>query len=235
MDSIVTYRFEAPLAIVEMDDGKVNALSTEMLGQLNAALDRAEGDEAVVVLLGRAGRFSGGFDLNVLRAGGQPAIDMLRAGFELSERLLSFPTPIVIACTGHAIAMGLFLLLSGDYRVGASGSYKLTANEVAIGLAMPQSAVEICRQRLTPAAFNRAVILAEVFAPTDAVDAGILDRLVEPTELRETALDVAGQLATLDMAAHAATKRRARASALTALRAAIEADDAAMRGQPQST
>lgn len=234
MGSVVTYRFGAPIATIEMDDGKVNALSTEMLGQLNTALDRAESDAAVVVLLGRAGRFSGGFDLNVLRAGGQPAIDMLRAGFELSERLLSFPTPVVIACTGHAIAMGLFLLLSGDYRVGGSDSYKLTANEVAIGLAMPQAAVEICRQRLTPTAFNRAVILAEVFAPDDAVDAGILDRLVKPSELRETALQIAGELAKLDMTAHAATKLRAREPALTALRSAIEADDAAMRGHPQS-
>jgi enoyl-CoA hydratase len=235
MPSIVTYGFEDPLATIEMDDGKVNALSIEMLGQLNAALDRAESDAAVVVLMGRSGRFSGGFDLNALRAGGQPAIDMLRAGFELSERLLSFPTPVVIACTGHAIAMGLFLLLSGDYRVGASDSYKLTANEVAIGLAMPQSAVEICRQRLTPAAFNRAVILAEVFTPGDAIEAGILDRLVQPSDLRETALQIGRDLAKLDMAAHVATKRRARAPSLTALRSAIESDDAAMRGQAQST
>jgi enoyl-CoA hydratase len=231
MGSIATYQLEPPVATIEMDDGKANALSTEMLNQINAALDRAEQDAATVVLTGREGRFSAGFDLNVLGAGGQPAVDMLRAGFELAERLLSFPTPIVIACTGHTIAMGLFLVLSVDYRIGASGSYRITANEVAIGLAMPQSAVEICRQRLTPAAFNRAVILAEVFGPEDALDAGILDRVVQASELRASAAHVAGELAKLDMPAHAATKRRARAPALTALRAAIEADDTAMRKQ----
>ena len=116
-----------------MDDGKVNALSPQMFTEINAAFDRAESDRAVVVLTGREGVFSGGFDLPLLRAGGPDSIAMLRSGFELAERTLSFPMPVVIACTGHAMAMGVFLLLSGDYRVGAAGPYKYSANEVAIG------------------------------------------------------------------------------------------------------
>jgi enoyl-CoA hydratase len=137
--------------------------------------------------------------------------------------------PVLIACTGHAVAMAVFLLLSGDYRVGAAGPYKITANEVAIGLTMPRAAVEICRQRLAPAHFNRAVILAEVFSPDDAVAAGFLDRVVEASELQNRAVSAAEVLANLDMDAHAASKLRARAQALQALRAAIEADDAAVR------
>ncbi len=133
-----------------MDDGKVNVLSIPMLGEINAALDQAESAGAVVVLTGRDGRFSGGFDLAVLRAGGPDALTMLRGGFDLAERLLTFPTPVVVACSGHAIAMAAFLLLSGDYRIGAAGPFKITANEVAIGLPMPMAAIEICRQRLTP-------------------------------------------------------------------------------------
>ena len=89
---------------------------------------------------------------------------MLEAGFALAQRILSFPTPVVIAVPGHAIAMGVFLVLCGDYRVGADGPYRITANEVAIGLTMPRAAVEICRQRLAPAHFTRAVGLAEVYA-----------------------------------------------------------------------
>lgn len=232
MNELATYRLDAPVATVTMNDGKANALSAEMLGELNVALDRATADGAVVVLTGREGRFSAGFDLKVLGAGGPDAVNMLRAGFELAERLLSFPTPVLMACTGHAIAMGLFMLLSGDYRVGVAGDYRITANEVAIGLAMPQSAVEICRQRLTPAAFNRAVTLAEVFAPDEAVEAGILDRVVKGSELEGVTRSIAVELAKLDMQAHATTKLRARAPTLTALRAAIEADDAALRCQP---
>jgi enoyl-CoA hydratase len=229
MKPLVTYQPGDSIATVTMDDGKVNALSLQMLMELNVTLDRATEDGAVVVLTGREGVFSAGFDLAVLRAGGSDAVAMLRAGFELAERVLSFPTPVLIACTGHAIAMGVFLLLSGDYRIGVVGPHKITANEVAIGLTMPRAAVEICRQRLTPAAFNRAVILAEVFSPADAVAAGFLDRVVPAPELHDVAASAAAELTKLDLDAHAASKLRARAPALKAIRSAIETDHAAFR------
>jgi enoyl-CoA hydratase len=224
MGTLVSYEVEDAIATITMDDGKVNAMSRGMLAEINAALDRAEADRAVVVLSGREGIFSAGFDLPVLRAGGEEAVAMVKAGFELAERVLSFPLPVVIACTGHAVAMGVFLLLCGDYRVGAPGSYRLTANEVAIGLTVPRAAVEILRQRLTPAAFNRAVTLAEQFSPANAVEAGFLDQVAEEVEVRELARSIAAELSKLDLDAHAATKQRARKQILLALRAAIDAD-----------
>jgi enoyl-CoA hydratase len=230
MATLATYQFDGSTATIAMDDGKVNVLSPRMLDELDGALDRAAADAAVVVLTGREGVFSAGFDLAVLRGGGDEAVRMLQAGFRLAERILSFPNPVVIACPGHAIAMGVFLVLSADYRIGVTGPYKLVANEVAIGLTMPRAAAEICRQRLAPAAFNRAVILAEPFSPESAVAAGFLDRVVQPSELDEVARTTAAQLAGLDRIAHAATKLRTREQALTALRAAIEADDAEMAG-----
>jgi enoyl-CoA hydratase len=221
---MISYHLDDAIAAITIDDGKVNALSLAVLAELNAALDQAQRDDAVVILTGREGVFSAGFDLPVLRAGGPDALAMLHEGFELAARLLAFPRPVVIACTGHAVAMGVFLLLCGDYRVGATGPYKISANEVAIGLTMPRAAVEICRQRLTPAHFNRAVVLAETFSPADAVTAGFLDRTVQAFSLPEVARGVAAQLATLDRPAHEATKRRARAQALSAIRSAIDAD-----------
>ena len=224
---MISYRLDDTIATITIDDGKVNALSLTVLTELNAALDRAEQDQAVVVLAGREGVFSAGFDLPVLRGGGPDALAMLRAGFETAARLLAFPRPVVIACTGHAVAMGVFLLLCGDYRVGVAGPFKITANEVAIGLTMPRAAVEICRQRLTPAHFNRTVVIAETFAPADAVAAGFLDRTAPASGVHEVARDVAAQLATLDLSAHAATKLRARGPALDAIRSAIDTDMAA--------
>jgi enoyl-CoA hydratase len=226
METLVSYRRDNSIATITMDDGKVNALSSPMLTELGAALDRAAADHAVVVLTGRPGTFCAGFDLPVLRAGGPAASAMVQAGFELAERLLSFPTPVVIACTGHAVAMGAFLLLSGDYRVGAAGPYKITANEVALGITMPRVAIEICRQRLTPAHLTRAVLLAEVFSPGDAVTAGFLDRVVPASEVPGAARDTATGLATLNMDAHAASKLRTREHALKAIRAAFETDEA---------
>ncbi|MGO9344620.1 MAG: crotonase/enoyl-CoA hydratase family protein, partial [Acidimicrobiales bacterium] len=208
MEPLVTYQVEDGVAIVAMDDGKVNALSLRMLMELNGALDQAKAEKRIVVLTGREGVFSAGFDLAVLRSGRYEALEMLRAGFELAERVLAFPTPVVMAVSGHAIAMGLFLVLSGDYRIGVEGQYKLTANEVAIGLTMPRAAVEILRQRLTPAHFNRAVALAETFSPEDGIGAGLLDRVVAPSELSGAARATAAMLAGLDLNAHLASKKR---------------------------
>jgi enoyl-CoA hydratase len=229
MDRLVTYELRDSIATIAMDDGKRNALSIEMLTEINRALDRAAADRAVVVLTGREEAFSGGFDLRALAGGGSDAYAMVRMGFELAERMLSFPAPVVVACTGHAIAMGAFLLLSGDYRLGAAGAYKIGANEVAIGITMPFFGVEICRQRLAPAHFHRAVINAEIYGPDEAVAAGFLDRVVAEPELHDAARTAAAGLARLDPGVHAATKLRAREHAIRSIRAAIDADAAALR------
>ena len=230
MNTRVTYEVTDSIATITMDDGKVNVLSPDMLGEINVALDQAVTDGAVVVLTGRDGIFSAGFDLKVLGAGGTDAIAMLRAGFELSERLLSFPTPVVVACPGHAMAMGVFLLLSGDYRIGAAGPYRFRANEVAIGMTMPRAAVEILRQRLTPAAFTRATLLSETFTPENAIEAGLVDRVVDTIELLDVAHGAAAEFATLDMRAHSASKLRAREETLRAIRAGFDADMSELGG-----
>ena len=222
----VTYELGDGIATITIDDGKANAITIPLIDEVRAALDQAEADGAVVVLAGRPGRFSGGFDLPTLTAFTPESADLLKAGFDLSYRLLSFPRPVVIACTGHAIAMGSFLLLSGDHRIGISGSgHKIGATEVAIGMAMPWAAVEMLRQRLTRAHFERATLLAEVFTPEGAVEAGFLDEAVEEDRLHVRAREVATRLASLDGKAHHVTKQRARAAMLETLAAAIQRDD----------
>lgn len=223
----VQYTVTDRVASAVMDDGKVNALSPTMLAAVGEALDHAEKDDdaAAVVLAGRPGRFSGGFDLAVLRAGGHEAEAMVRGGFELAERLLAFPLPVVVACTGHAIAMGSFLLCAGDHRIGAAGEFKIQANEVAIGLTMPHAAVALLRYRLTPAAFDRAVGLSATFSPADAISAGWLDQVVAPDDVVTAAQAVATALTALNATAHARSKRRARATVLAEVRRGIESGD----------
>jgi enoyl-CoA hydratase len=219
----VRYALADRVATVTMDDGKANALSSAMLAAVNDALDRAEKDDAsAAVLAGRPGRFSAGFDLNVLRGGGPDAEAMVRGGFELAERLLGFPRPIVVACTGHAMAMGSFLLCATDHRVGAAGDFKIQANEVALGITMPYSALALMRYRLTPAAFDRAVGLSALFTPTAAVSAGWLDEVVDTDAVVPAAQSLASSLVGLDAVAHAASKRRARAGVLAEVRRGIE-------------
>jgi enoyl-CoA hydratase len=226
----LTYEITDSVATIAMNDGKVNALGFEMLAELNEAMDRAESDNAAVVLTGREGLFSAGFDLRVLTGGGPDTAHLLNTGFEFSYRLLSFPLPVVIACSGHAFAMAVFTLLSGDYRLGVvDAEHKLTANEVAIGMTMPRSAIEVCRQRLSPEHIDRVVVLAEVFNPNSAVRTGLLDEVVPAADLLPAAHAKASELRVLNRAAFAATKLRLHGVALSKLRAAMEADDTELR------
>ncbi len=226
----VTCTIEQGIATITLDDGKANALSPGLIAAVHVALDRAQAESATVVLGGRPGRFSGGFDLTILTGGGEGAVKLLRAGFELSHRLLSYPRGVVVACTGHAIAMGAFLLLSGDHRIGISGGgHRIHANEVALGMTMPHAAIEVCRLRLSPSALQQAVVLAAPYDHDRAVAAGFLDEVVAEADLRSTAHSVAQRLHGLPAGAFAATKLRLRASALAALKDAIDRDGADLR------
>ena len=213
------------VALIKLDDGKANALSLPMQQAFNSALDQAEQAKLPVVITGRSGILSAGFDLKTLAAGGQPAVDMLNGGIEIALRLLSFETPVVIACGGHAIAMGVFLLQCGDYRIGVAGNFKYSANEVAIGMTMPWSTIEILRQRLTPAALSRAVLLAETFTPTNGVENGLIDRVVATeAELLPAALEIAKSFSALNAVAHAASKNRLRSQVVAAIRDGLAKD-----------
>lgn len=226
--SHVTYARQESVATITLDDGKVNVLSPTMQGFVNEALDSAEqgardGEVKAVVLAGNSRVLSAGFDLGVFNSGdAEAALGMLAGGFELSVRLLTFPVPVIIAATGPAIAMGSFLLCSGDHRVGSPRS-RCQANEVAIGMVLPISAIEILRMRLTPAAYQRAVSLATVFAGDAAVAAGFLDEIVEEGEVLARAHEVAAEAAaTLNPRAHVASKIKARAHALKEIKAGID-------------
>jgi enoyl-CoA hydratase len=167
-------RIEDGIAWLALDDGKVNAMSTEMMAGIEAALDAAERAGAVTVLSGRPGIFSAGFDLPTFKRGLAATAEMLLAGARLIERLLAFPLPVLTVCTGHAYPMGAFLMLSADVRLGASGPWRIGMNEVAIGLTVPKFAIELARHRLTPPGFAR-ITTAPMFAPDEALRLGYLD------------------------------------------------------------
>lgn len=228
----VHYNLDGRVATIRIDDGKRNALSPEVLQQIYAALDRAESDRAIVILSGRESVFSAGFDLNVMKRGGRNAIGMLRSGYALTARVMAYPYPVVAACNGHSFAMGVFLMLSADYVIGSRGDFRISANEVAIGLTMPRVAAAVLKNRLDPAAYQRAVTLSEEFNPESALDTGFFDTLVEPGDLMARAEALAEKLETLDARAHAASKRRIRASLIRRIRLSLPLDlfDAVMMG-----
>lgn len=228
----VQYNLQDRVATLRIDDSKRNALSPEVIREINRALDRAATDRAMVIMTGRESVFSAGFDLHVMKRGGINALRMLRAGYALTARVMSHPYPVIAACNGHVMAMGVFLMLSADYVIGCRGDFKIAANEVAIGLTMPRVAAAMLRHRLTPATFQRAVTLSEYFDVESALNAGFFDELVEPADLILRAETCAGEFQKLDLPAHAASKRRIRAALIRKIRLSIPLDllDAAMMG-----
>lgn len=208
MSELISYQFEDGIATLTLNNGKVNAISPAVIDAFNQALDQALQDKAVVIVTGQPGILSGGYDLKVMTSGPENAVNLVAAGSTLARRLLSHPYPVIVACPGHAVAKGAFLLLSADYRIGVDGPFQIGLNEVAIGMTMHHVGIELARDRLRKSAFTRSVINAEMFSPAAAVDAGFLDTLVSADQLQESARAAAQQLKKLNMTALAIPSSR---------------------------
>ena len=189
----LTYTFKDGVAVIAMDDGKANALGTQTWAELNTAFDKAEKDDAIVILTGRGGVMSGGFDLKEMQAGPQEALELTSKGSKFARRIMAHPRPVIMAATGHTIAMGAFLALACDYSMIKAGSFKVGLNETLIGMTMHNFGIEMGRHHLSKAHFNRCVINGEIFDPKGAVHAGFFDRVV-PEEQWPMAIPMAGQM-----------------------------------------
>jgi enoyl-CoA hydratase len=221
---LVSYEIENKVAVVTMDDGKANALSRSMIDALTAALERAEGEANAIVLAGRPERFCAGFDLRVMMSGPDAAKDLLRAGAALFMKLYGSSIPLVIACTGHALAGGALVVLTGDYRVAAQGDFKIGLNEVSLGMPVPVLAMELARDRLVKPELTNATLLAKIYGPETAVRAGYLDAVVSPDEVLEHAKAVATRLGALPRAAFKATKKRLRGATIEHITTSLDSD-----------
>jgi enoyl-CoA hydratase len=218
----VTLDIQGNVALVRMDDGKANVINPAMVEALNGALDEAEAKAKAIVLSGREGRFSGGFDLQALTGSGpEAASNLLDLGAKLLVRLYGNPLPVVGACTGHAIAMGVFILHACDTRVGASGAYKIGANETINGMVLPKFALELSNARLNPLHLTKAVIQAYIYDPEGAVEAGYLDMLTTLDQVESQALGLAGMLTQLPGHAYHGNKMAIRGATIERIKASI--------------
>lgn len=225
MDDSVGYELSGDVAVLRMDDGRANALGPATLAALRNGMGRAEKEAAAVLLTGRPGRFSAGFDLGVFQnEGAEAARRMVGAGAELAVQVARHPTPVVIGCTGHALAMGAVLLLAADLRIGVSGDFKIGFNEVAIGMSAPVFLMEFARHQLSKRHLHRATVQAEIYPPEAALDAGFFDRVVAPDDLFASALEEANRLAQLPRKPFARTRKLLRAEMLEKIETTLAED-----------
>jgi len=220
----LTYEKIEEISLIRLDDGKANAMGPEMIKELNEAIDKAEEESRALLITGRPGLLSGGFDLTIIRSGDNDAIrSMVKSGAKLLMRIYGFPKPIVMATSGHGVALGGFLLLAADYRFGASGDFKIGLNEVAIGMTLPPFALMLAKARIANQFLTNSAINANMFNPETAKLAGFLDEVSNPSELLSNSIDKTKELATLDLSAFKQTKNDFRSADIQRILANLEA------------
>lgn len=216
------YRLQDDVALITFDDGKANAVGHDFIDHMTNSLDRAAGEAKAVVVCGRAGVFSGGFDLKEFEKGAEATSRLVGRGEAMFGTLFSYPLPIVAACSGHAVAAGGFMLLTADTRIGARGSFKIGLNETAIGMVLPEFGLILGDARLDVRYRTRALIQAELFDPEQAISAGFLDQTAPAEELLDRAMATARALAAMPGHAYRGNKVAARRGAIDALAAAAQ-------------
>ena len=206
-DKLATLKKEENISVITLDDGKANVFSTKMSIDINECLDEVSKEDGCIILTGREGMFSAGFDLKTLQGGDMDQIqEMTTTGFKLLSRIFSFPRPVIAACSGHGIALGTFLLCCCDYRIGIKGDFMLGANEMRTNMVIPPPILELIKFRVAQSHKYRAVLGAEMYTFENAKEAGLIDEVVDSNILMETAFNKAKDLATMGHPSYSMTK-----------------------------
>ena len=197
-DQIATLTSDGDVSIITLNDGKANVFSPEMSKAVSSLLDQVPEDKGSLVITGRPGIFSAGFDLKIISSGDSDAVaSMVKAGFTLLARIYNFPRPVIAACSGHGVALGAFLLCCADYRVAAKGQFIVQANETRNNMSIPTPILEISKSRIAKTHWYRAILNAEAYPVENAIEPGYLDEVTDAENLMNRAMEVANDLATL--------------------------------------
>jgi enoyl-CoA hydratase len=206
-DKIATLTSKDDISIIILNDGKANVFSPKMIQDVNECLDKVPTESGALIITGRDGMFSAGFDLKIISSGDiQATMDMSLSGFKLLSRIFSFPRPVLAACSGHGIALGTFLLCCCDYRIGVKGDYMIGANEMRTNMVIPIPILELISHRVTASHKYRAILGAEMYSIQSGVEAGLIDEIVDSKDLMEAAMLKAKDLASMGHPSYTLTK-----------------------------
>jgi enoyl-CoA hydratase len=204
---IATLTNKNDISIITLDDGKANVFSPKMIQDVNECLDKVPTESGALIITGREGMFSAGFDLKIISAGDiQATMDMSLSGFKLLSRIFSFPRPVLAACSGHGIALGTFLLCCCDYRIGVKGDFMIGANEMRTNMVIPIPILELISHRVSSSHKYRAILGAEMYSLQNGVEAGLIDEIVDSNDLMEAAKLKAKDLASMGHPSYSLTK-----------------------------
>lgn len=205
------YAIEDKIALITLDDGKMNVMNWEFFQELNDSLDRALADGAsVLIFTGRPGIFSAGLDLKLL-----PTLSTIEEQLKFQKtfaavmlRVYLFPIPTIAAYTGHSIAGGAILSYACDRFMIGDGPYKIQINEVANKMILTGWISLICRSSIPHQHWKEALLHARAYSPKEAFERGIVDDLIaEESKVMDAAKALARDLFKLHGPAYAFTKK----------------------------
>jgi 2-(1,2-epoxy-1,2-dihydrophenyl)acetyl-CoA isomerase len=186
------------VAIIRLNDEKtLNAASPEMAEELRDALDKVGTSSRALILTGTGRGFCSGANLGGLKvsAPGYDAGAVLETHYSpLMLQLRALPIPFITAVNGPAAGLGCTLALAGDLVVAAESSYFLQAFR-RIGLVPDGGSAFLLTRGAGRARAMEMMLLGDKIAATKALEWGLINRVVPATELDDTALALADELA----------------------------------------
>jgi enoyl-CoA hydratase/carnithine racemase len=194
---------EGDVFLLTMNDGE-NRWNTTFVREFNAALDEVEastGPAALVTTSATEKFFSNGLDLEWRASKGEHrGGDRDAFGVEfmaLMGRIITFPIPTLAAVNGHAFGAGFMSALCHDIRAMRSDRGFMCANEVEIGMVIPNPELALFRHKLPMNVFFETVQLSRRWTGPDALKAGVV-QITEPLDsLLDATLARANELARL--------------------------------------
>ncbi len=201
------------IALVTLTHGKVNAIDRDLVAELSTEFIRLADDDTItaVILTGRGKFFSFGLDVPALYD--LSPIDFttfVRSFCDLYTRLFLFPKPLIGLLNGHTVAGGCILALACDYRIMTDGKAVIGLNEVTFGSTLFAGSIEMLRHVVGGAEAENVVLAGDLYDPDEALEIGLVDDVVEPSELTERALDLADKLSQNGLPAYQSLKQMVR-------------------------
>jgi enoyl-CoA hydratase len=211
---------------VRLNRPPASAITLELGQEFETVFDAAMRDEPEAIVLTGTGRFfSGGLDLkSVPTYSPSRQKAFVRVLNRMIARLYACPMPVVGAINGHAIAGGLILTLTTDYRIGPTADSLFGLTEARVGIPFPAATMVVLQAELAPADLRCTILYPHIFGPEEARSRGMLDELQPPAAVLERALEVAGDLASTPADGYRRLKHQVRGAAIRRIEQLIATD-----------
>jgi enoyl-CoA hydratase/carnithine racemase len=222
------------LAIITLNRGKSNALNGEMITELGDMLKNIAAEPAIggAIITGKENFFSAGLDLIELYNYSEAESALFwKQFFEFTATITAFKKPLVAAINGHSPAGGCIIALACDYRIMSEGQFIIGLNEVPVGIIVPNSIFNLFAFWIGQAQAARSLLEGKLFTPTEALQTGLVDEVVNPAGILTAAERRARKYMSMEGNTWAQSKLHIRKDLIESLNTDQETELAAMLKQ----